>query len=125
MRATFDRFTFDSEERKLLDGAQPVHIGPKAFQLLENLIRHAPRVLDKRDLCEQIWPETFVNETSLAGLVNEVRDALGDEARKPRFIRTVHGVGYSFCAELETGAQQAAAIVVFRGREFPLYEGVN
>ena len=125
MRATFDRFTFDSEQRTLLDGAQPVHVGPKAFQLLESLIRHAPRALGKRELCEQIWPDTIVNESNLAGLVNEVRDALGDTARKPRFIRTVHGFGYSFCGELETGAQKAAATVVLRGREFPLYEGTN
>lgn len=125
MRATFDRFTLDSEQRILLDGASPVHVGPKAFQLLETLVRCAPRVLDKRELCDQIWPGTFVNESSLAGLVNELRDAMGDEARNPRFIRTVHGVGYAFCGELRSGARPAVARLMFRGRELPLYEGVN
>ncbi len=125
MRVTFDRFTFDSEQRTLLDGTQSVHLGPKAFQLLEQLIRHAPRALGKHDLYEQIWPDTFVDESGVAGLINEIRAAIGDTARKRRFIRTVHGFGYSFCGKLEKGAQQAAAIVVFRGREFPLYDGVN
>ena len=125
MRATFDHFTFDSEQRTLIDGAQPVHIGPKAFQLLEILIGQAPRALGKRELCEQIWPDTVTNESNLAGLVNELRDALGDAARKPRFIRTVHGFGYSFCGELHGPARRAEAMVVFRGREFPLYGGLN
>lgn len=125
MRVTFDRFTFDSEQRTLLDGTQSVHLGPKAFQLLEQLIRHAPRALGKRELYEQLWPDTFVDESGLPGLINEIRAALGDTARKRRFIRTVHGFGYSFCGKLEKGAQQPAAIVVFRGRKFPLYEGVN
>ncbi|HUP48258.1 MAG TPA: FHA domain-containing protein [Thermoanaerobaculia bacterium] len=125
MRATFDRFTFDSEQRTLLDGAQAVHVGPKAFQLLDILIGQAPRALGKRELCEQIWPDTVTNESGLAGLVNELRDALGDTARKPRFIRTVHGFGYSFCGELLSGARRAEAMVVFRGRELPLYGGLN
>ena len=125
MRVTFDRFTFDSEERTLVDGTQPVHLAPKAFQLLEELIRSAPRAVGKRDLYDRIWPDTFVDESGLAGLINEIRVALGDTARKRRFIRTVHGFGYSFCGKLEKGAQEAAAIVLFRGREFPLYEGTN
>lgn len=125
MRVTFDRFTFDSEQRTLSDEAASVHVGPKAFQLMESLVRHAPRVLGKRELCDAIWPDTFVNESSLAGLVNELRAALGDTARKPRFIRTVHGVGYAFCGELRTGAPPAVARLLFRGRELPLHAGAN
>jgi DNA-binding winged helix-turn-helix (wHTH) protein len=119
MRARFDRFTFDSEQRILFDGDEPVRIGPKAFQLLEILIAHAPRALNKRELYEQIWPDTFVNEASLAGLVNELRAVLGESAREPRFIRTVHGFGYSF------STRPCTAVVVFRGQEFPLRDGVN
>jgi DNA-binding winged helix-turn-helix (wHTH) protein len=125
MRATFDRFTFDSEERTLLDRTGAVHLGPKAFQLLEELLRHAPRALSKRELYERIWPDTVVDESGLAGLVNEIRAALGDTARQGRFIRTLHGFGYSFCGKLDKGALQPVALVVFRGRDFSLYEGVN
>src|SRR5687767_4021825 len=106
MRATFDRFTFDSEQRTLVDGTQAVHLGPKAFQLLEELIRHAPRAVGKRELFERIWPDTFVDESGVAGLVSEIRAALGDTARKRHFIRTVHGFGYSFCGALEKDSQQ-------------------
>ena len=123
----FDRFAFDSERRELLDGKNPVHLGPQAFRLLEILIANRPRALRKRQLYESIWENTFVDESNLAGLVNELRAALGDRARKPRFIRTVHGFGYAFCGELKTEAPPSSRVgsVVFRGREFPLQEGEN
>jgi DNA-binding winged helix-turn-helix (wHTH) protein len=124
MRTTFDRFTLDSDQRTLLDGTAPVHLGPKALRLLEVLVGDAPRAFSKQELYEQIWPDTFVDESNLAGLINEVRAALGDEARKPRFIRTVHGFGYSFCGALETETP-AVAHLNFRGRELPLRDGDN
>ena len=124
MRVSFDRFVFDSEQRILLDGEEPVHLAPKAFELLGSLLQHAPRVLTKDELTAQLWPDTFVNESNLAGLINELRGALGDTARNPRFVRTVHGVGYSFCGELSTAAAPVA-FVEFRGREYPLHAGVN
>lgn len=108
-----------------MDGGEAVHLAPKAFELLGCLLQHAPRVLPKDELTAQLWPDTFVNESNLAGLVNELRAALGDTARSPRFIRTVHGVGYSFCGELSTATSAPVAFVEFRGRECPLHAGVN
>lgn len=126
MRATFDRFTFDSDQRVLLDGDQPVHLSPKTFRLLEVLVANAPRALSKSELYEQIWPDTFVDEANLAGLANELRAALGDAARQARFIRTVHGFGYAFCGAMTSSdAPAAVAVVVFRGRALPLHEGEN
>lgn len=129
MRAAFDRFTLDTEQRTLLDGAAPVHLGPKALRLLEVLVANAPRAFSKQELYEQIWPDTFVDESNLAGLINEVRAALGDEARKPRFIRTVHGFGYAFVGQRRDAAapagEDAGATLLFRGREFPLRDGEN
>jgi len=126
MRVAFDRFSFDSERRELNDGTQPTHLGPKAFRLLEILIANRPRPLRKEQLYESIWPDTVVEESNLAGLINELRVALGDRARKPRFIRTVHGFGYAFCGEVkDDDAPRFAGFVVFRGREVPLREGVN
>ena len=122
----FDRFAFDSERRELLDGTAPVHLGPQAFRLLEVLIANHPRAISKQELYESIWQGTFVDESNLAGLINELRAALGDAARQPRFIRTVHGFGYAFCGELKgESAPQPAGSVVFRGREFPLRAGAN
>ena len=124
MRIAFDRFVFDSDRRELHDGKRTVHLGPQAFRLLEILIANRPRPIRKEDLYEEIWRDTVVDESNLAGLVNELRAALGDRARKPRFIRTVHGFGYAFCFESEV-ALPAAAFVVFKNQELPLRAGSN
>jgi DNA-binding winged helix-turn-helix (wHTH) protein len=126
MHVTFERFEFDSDRRLLLDGSHPIHLSPKAFRLLEVLVSGAPRALSKRELQQAVWPQTFVEETNLAGLVTELRAALGDAARKPRFIRTVHGFGYAFCGETGSPCQRPrSATIFFQGEELPLYEGDN
>jgi DNA-binding winged helix-turn-helix (wHTH) protein len=126
MRTTFDRYAFDSERRELLRDGESIHLPPKAYRLLEILIESAPRALSKQALCESIWPQTFVEESSLAGLVNDLRSALGDRPRDPRFIRTVHAFGYAFCAALESAAAHTrAGTIIFRGQELPLHDGVN
>ena len=123
MRVAFDHFVFDSEHRQLEHDGRPVHLGPKAFRLLELLIERRPRPIAKHELYERIWENTIVDESNLAGLINELRTALGDRARKPRFIRTVHGFGYAFNAEAADAA--AEAFVDFQGRRLPLRSGRN
>jgi DNA-binding winged helix-turn-helix (wHTH) protein len=98
MRLRFGAFTFDSERRLLLNAGTPVHLGPKAFDLLHLLLERRPKVVSKTLLMERLWPRTFVADNSLATLVNDLRTAVGDEARDPRILRTAHGVGYAFIA---------------------------
>ena len=57
---------------------------------------HRPKAISKSDLQERLWPGTFVVEKNLANLVSEIREAIGDDPSKPRFIRTVHRFGYAF-----------------------------
>jgi DNA-binding winged helix-turn-helix (wHTH) protein len=127
MRVAFGPFVFDSDRRELLEGERPVHLAPKAFRLLELLIAGSPRAIAKRELIEGIWPDTFVEESNLAGLVNEVRQALGERSRRDGCIRTVHGFGYAFTAHpVSAGpAPRPVAAVVFRGEELRLREGAN
>lgn len=126
MRVAFDRFAFDSERRELLDGTHPVHLGPKAFRLLEVLIANRPRALSKQELYDAVWQDTHVEESNLAGLVNELRTAFGDKARTPRFIRTVHGFGYAFCDEGKGNESlPPAGTLLFRGNHLPVQGGVN
>lgn len=126
MHVKFDEFEFDLERRVLLHGDAPLHVSPKAFRLLEVLIANAPRAMSKQELTEAVWPQTFVDEGNLSSLVAELRTALGDASRAPRFIRTVHGFGYAFCCDVTPAEQREhAACVVYDGEEIPLYEGVN
>jgi DNA-binding winged helix-turn-helix (wHTH) protein len=98
----FDPFLLDPETRRLLKGGEPIHLEPKAFDLLSCLIEARPRVLSKDVLQERLWPDTFVAEANLSNLIAELRRSLGDDARRPIFIRTVHGVGYAFSGDATT-----------------------
>lgn len=125
MRVTFDRFTFDAERRALLENGKPVHLGPKAFRALEILIAERPRAIAKEELYDAIWENSVVDESNLAGLINELRQALGDRPRKARFIRTVHGFGYAFCVDVADERPRADAFVTFGRKRFPLRHGAN
>jgi hypothetical protein len=74
----------------------------KAFELLVMLVRQRPKALSKKELQEALWPSTFVAEANLSNLIAEIRGTLGDNARRPLFIRTVHRFGYAFCGEAPT-----------------------
>jgi DNA-binding winged helix-turn-helix (wHTH) protein len=95
----FGEWRLDPDARQLCRGNEPVHVSPKAFELLKLLVEHRPQALSKTDLHAAIWPATFVSEASLAQLVSEIRAAIGDNAHEPRFLRTVHGFGYAFASD--------------------------
>ena len=96
MQVRFEAFLLDSESRELLCDGRSVPLSPKAFDLLRILVADRPKAISKSDLQERLWPATFVVEKNLANLVSEIRDALGDDPSRPRFIRTVHRFGYAF-----------------------------
>ena len=104
MPIAFGDFTLDESTRQLLKSGEPVRLSPKAFQLLSILTAESPRAISKADLQERLWPGTFVTEGSLTTVVTELRSALGDDAREPRFIRTLYGFGYSFTAPVNDAA---------------------
>ena len=101
MRARFGPFVLDSASRQLLREGRGVPLSPKAFDLLILLVENRPRALTKGELHERLWPDTFVVDANLSNLVAELREALEDNAREPRFVRTVHRYGYAFAAEVD------------------------
>ena len=109
MRARFDLFEIDSQTRQLTRGGEDIHLSPKAFAVLCALIEQRPNAVPKADLFGQIWPDVFVVEGNLNVLVGEIRRALGDDPQEPRLIRTVHGVGYAFCAKATDVDRRAQA----------------
>jgi DNA-binding winged helix-turn-helix (wHTH) protein len=96
MRVAFGDCTFDSETREFFREGRPVHLSPKAFRLLELLLEARPRALAKAEIHEKIWPDAFVSEATLASLIAEIREAIGEGAKDARCVRTVHGFGYAF-----------------------------
>jgi len=98
-RWAFGEFVLDLGPRELRREQEAVHLSPKAMGLLEALLERRPEALSKKELQERLWPATFVVEANVTNLVAELRAAVGDNARKPRLIRTVHGFGYAFCGQ--------------------------
>jgi DNA-binding winged helix-turn-helix (wHTH) protein len=131
VRARFAQFTIDSGTRQLLGGGREIHLSPKAFDLLCALIETAPKVVGKADLHARIWPDTYVVDANLNILIGEIRRALGDSAHDPKFIRTVHGVGYAFCGAVADVPPSRAAVqalicwVAWDGKTCQLAEGEN
>jgi DNA-binding winged helix-turn-helix (wHTH) protein len=99
MRVGFGQCVFDAEARELTRDGAAVQLSPKAFQLLSCLLEHRPRAVSRTELHDLIWPRVFVSYTSLPRLVTELRRALADRSRLPRFVRTVHGYGYAFTGQ--------------------------
>lgn len=124
----FDEFTFDCNSRMLRRGAAEQHLSPKAQHLLQLLLAACPRALSREELYDALWPSTFVCETNMAGVVREVRRALGDDARESQYIRTVHGFGYAFCGDVvavQPERSPVSAMLVCEGHRYPLREGEN
>ena len=96
VKRRFGAFVIDEDARQLLRDGVEIHLSPKAFDLLATLIQARPRALSKADLHARLWPGSFVSDASLATLVAELRGALAESARTPRFVRTVHRHGYAF-----------------------------
>lgn len=123
MRLRFGDCTFDSAARTLQRAGEDVRISGKAFQLLELLLAARPNPIAKNDLFAKLWPDTFVSDANLASLIKEIRQALGDDAKAPRYIRTVHRFGYGFhgAATDVNPADANSARVPATVREFKRY----
>jgi DNA-binding winged helix-turn-helix (wHTH) protein len=130
----FGPFALNPDTRQLTRNGSEIHISRKAFELLATLLAERPKVVSKAALQEHLWPGTFVVEANLSNLIAEIRDALGDEPRSPRFVRTSHGFGYAFFGEVVTAPPVGPEVATPRtmaswlecqGRQFPLAPGEN
>lgn len=126
MAHAFGEFVFDSKARLLTRSGEPVHLTAKACELLQLLASRRPDAVAKKEIHQQLWPDTFVSDVSLTTLIFELRTALGESARSPRFVRTVHGYGYAFQAAADAGGRDDTPFcVIHDGREIALKRGEN
>jgi len=96
----------------LLRDDSPVHLQPKAFDVLLVLVKNAGHIVTKEDLMKEVWPNTFVEDSSLTGCIKSVRKALGDPPEEHKYIETIPKRGYRFVALVDFPAE---AIVVSPG----------
>ena len=101
MTAEKAKFRFDLGDERLWNGDQPVQITNKAFQLLRLFVSNPNRLLTKDDILEGVWCDVCVSEGLIKEYVHDLRLALGDDPKHPKFIETVHGRGYRFLGGVE------------------------
>lgn len=116
-RFRFDQFCFDSDQKALLRGGEPVRLTPRAFRLLELLILRRGKAVSKRDLLDHVWSGNIVEEANLKTIVLEIRNALEERGGRPEIVRTVYGYGYAFAGEVEeeeagSGSESQAVVSV-------------
>jgi len=120
----FDAFRLDCADEQLWKRDKALHLGHKALAVLQRLASQPSHLITKDDLLDSAWPDTAVSESVLTTAIRELREVLGDDARTPRFIETVHGRGYRFIAAVSQQDQLAISLETaahaFLGREAEL-----
>lgn len=101
----FDEFRVEPRSATLWAGGRAVSVEPKVFHLLVFLIEHRDRLVEKGELLDALWPGTFVTENALTREVAKLRRALGENARSPQYIRTVHTRGYRFVGPVRVSSK--------------------
>ena len=107
----FGLFSIDAAERRLLRDGQPVPLTPKAFDLLLALVESSGRLLEKDELMQRLWPETFVEEANLSNNISLLRKALGDDTREHQYIETIPRRGYRFVAQVAELSDESSVVM--------------
>jgi TolB-like protein/DNA-binding winged helix-turn-helix (wHTH) protein/Tfp pilus assembly protein PilF len=104
----FGEFRLEPKTRVLFRGGEMVPLYPKAIEVLTCLVEHQGGVITKEELMQRVWPDTFVEESTLTRSISALRKALGDTPDGHAFIRTVPKRGYRFVAKVyEASAEEA------------------
>src|SRR5262245_15365320 len=117
---TFDRYSLDLANERLLHDGHMVSLTPKAFAVLRRLVEDAGRLVKKDDLLRSVWRDTHVSDGVLRVIILEIRRALDDDSEQPRFIETVPRRGYRFIAprtRTSRGAPGADELGTIVGRD--------
>jgi DNA-binding winged helix-turn-helix (wHTH) protein len=129
VRLAFADCVLDLDTREVFREARAVSLSPKAFELLELLVRERPKAVSKDTIHDTLWRGVFVSDASLSNLVAELRGALGDDAERSRIIRTVRRFGYAFIGAASGSTERAVDLASFRllweAREIELEDGDN
>ncbi|HEV7650420.1 MAG TPA: winged helix-turn-helix domain-containing protein [Actinophytocola sp.] len=107
MRVSFADFDLDTTTFELRRDGVRVPMEPQVFDVLAYLVRHRDRVVHKTELLDVVWGDRFVSDSALTSRIKRVRQALGDDGRSQRWVKTVHGRGYRFAAEASETAAPA------------------
>ena len=102
----FGSFELEPFAVELRVDGEPCHVEPQVFALLTLLVENRERLVSKDEIIEKVWDGRIVSESAIASRVKSARQALGDDGKAQRFIKTVHGKGFRFIADVKTERRQ-------------------
>lgn len=105
----FDEFELDLDRAELRQEGEVRAVEPQVFALIALLIEHRDRLLTREEILEAIWGRRIVSDSALTSRIKSARRALGDDGRNQRYIKTVHGKGLRFIADVEILARAGPA----------------
>lgn len=106
----FGFFVLNPSENRLCYEGRPIHVPPKAFDLLVVLARNGGHLMEKADLIKAVWPDTHVEEANLAQTVSVVRRALGHAPGGNLYVETIPKRGYRMVVEVKRIARDSEAV---------------
>ncbi len=109
MRFSFGDLVLDTDRFLLERGGEPLHVQPQVFDVLSHLVRNRERVVPKTELLDAVWGDRFVSESTLTSRIKAARRVLGDDGDLQRVIKTIHGRGYRWVADVSEHPLDAAA----------------
>src|SRR5688572_24244416 len=90
----------DADSETAWCGGRRLHLAPKTFALLVHLVAHPHRLITKDDLLATVWRDAIVSDAALTSAIRDLRRALRDSSRGPRYIETVHRRGFRFIGSI-------------------------
>src|SRR5215471_16774927 len=111
MMYRFGAFELDLAAVELRVRGKPLSLEPQVFGLLALLVENRERLVSKDEIVEKVWDGRVVSDAAIASRVKSARHALGDDGRAQRFIKTLHGQGYRFIADV-SAAHSGRAVAV-------------
>ncbi len=110
----FGPFRLDTEKRRVMRDGEIVSLTPKAFELLAVLVQHGGQLVEKDELMQQVWPETYVEEGNLSVHIFALRKALGQTSGGENYIETIPRLGFRFAAAVRSVEPNGVDLIVER-----------
>src|SRR5438552_13420950 len=108
----FGPFRLDVAERQLWRDGGEVMLTPKAFGVLLTLVRNQGHVVEKETFMREVWSDSFVEEKNLTDNISILRQTLIDDAKEPRYIKTVPRRGYRFVGNVTAVRDEEVELVI-------------
>ena len=114
----FDQFELDIARFELREEGAVQPLEPQVFGLLAYLIEHRERLVPKNELFEKLWDGRVVTDSALTSRIKSARQVLGDSGKTQQFIKTIHGKGFRFVADVRS-AHGTSMVLPGDGTEIP------